>query len=91
MKIARRRSAGSVFLERSVPAVLFLIWTALCAGFGLLPEIIMYFTYGMIAPQDFWQKFAVIVVFWLGGVGLCVFFGFLFFALWVSGLAAWNK
>ena len=87
----RRQSAGAAFLSRLIPATIFLLWTAICAGLGLLPETIMYFTYHMIAPEDFWQKLAVIVLFWMGGAGLCIFFGFLFFALWVSGLAAWNK
>lgn len=82
------------FIERLIdliPWFLFLVWTAICTGLGLSPEIVMYFTYNLIAPETFWQKFAVIVVFWMGGFSLCVFFGILFFSLWAFGIANWGK
>jgi hypothetical protein len=78
-------------IEACIGPVLFLVWTAICAGLGLLPEIVMYLTYHLIAPEDFWQKLAVLGLFYLGGAGLCLIFGLLFSSLWAFGIANWGK
>lgn len=53
----------------------FLFWvlgTLLALLVGLAPEIAMYFTYHLIAPQSDLARCLVLAIFWLGGAGLCV-------------------
>lgn len=65
-----------------------ILWSVLCAAFGLLPEGVMYFTWNLVNPSDPLTKTALVAIFYLGGAGFCFIFGFLAFALWVAGTQA---
>lgn len=58
------------------------LFTVCCGLFALIPEIAMYFVYGMIEPSTTLEKIAVGAIFWFGGGGLCVLFAYLGFMFW---------
>jgi len=56
--------------------------TISCLVFALIPEILMYFIYGIIDPSSTIEKILVFGLFWFGGFGLCILFAFIAFSLW---------
>lgn len=68
--------------------VMLAVWSALCLGFSLIPETAMYFLWQLVNPSTQLEKIAVLALFWLGGVGLCLVFAFLGLTVWIAGLNA---
>jgi len=57
-----------------------------CFLFAMIPEIGMYIAWGLIDPQTALAKIATMALFWFGGVGMSIVFGYVGFTLWVIGL-----
>lgn len=63
-------------------------YSLFCLGIALLPEIIMYFVWHLIQPENQTQKIALIAVFIFGGGGLSVLAGVLGFGAWIAGITS---
>ena len=61
-------------------------YTLFCMGIGLLPEIIMYLVWNMVAPETSMQKIALVAVFGFFGTGLSVLAAVGGFAMWIAGI-----
>lgn len=72
-------------------ALVIAISSIVCLAISLLPEVAMYFTYWLINPSTELGRVLVLTVFWFGGLSVCVFFGFLGFALWISIVSEVSK
>lgn len=62
--------------------LMWLLFTIAAATIAVLPEVAMYFVYGLINPQSELSRVLVLIVFWFGGVSACIgfaLFGFLIF------------
>ena len=59
-----------------------------CLIIGLIPEITMYFLWGVINPETAALKALTIAIFVFGGGGLCFAFGVIAFVLWVAVMQA---
>lgn len=64
----------------------FTLITLVCAMFALVPEIAMYFTWGLINPSSEAARIAVLALFWFVGGGLCVLFAYFGVFAWLLGL-----
>ncbi len=58
-----------------------------CVIFGLLPEIVMYFTWGLIDPVTVLERILTVGLFWVVGGGLCILFAWLALILWAFVLS----
>jgi hypothetical protein len=65
-----------------------IVFTVLFVLFALIPETIMYFTWHLVQPENPIQRLAMVALFFVGGGGLCVFFGILAVALWAAVIGA---
>lgn len=63
--------------------------TLFCIGLALVPEAAMYFLWQAINPTETLEKIATVAIFWIGGVGLCVFFAFISTLLWIAAMSVW--
>jgi hypothetical protein len=68
--------------------VIGLIFSVLIGAFALLPEIAMYFTWHLVNPTSELSRIALGGLFWFGGAGLCLVFGFIGLAMWASCMKA---
>ena len=57
-------------------------------AFALIPETAMWFAWHLIQPESELAKILILGIFWFGGAGLCVLFGFLGFFIWAATLSA---
>lgn len=67
--------------------VKFLMWllvSAILLVGTLVPELVMYFLWGLVHPTTEVGRFAMAALFLIGGGGFCILFGLLGFAAWVS-------
>ena len=60
----------------------FIFITLFSIAFALIPEGTMYYAWHLIQPVEVWQKIVILSLFWIGGLSICVWFGFIGFALW---------
>lgn len=62
-----------------------------CVIFGLIPEIVMYFVWGLITPVTIIEKILVVGLFWFGGAGLCAVFAVVAGIIWLAIMTALAK
>lgn len=65
--------------------ILAIVFTMFCIAFAVLPETAMYFLWHLIHPESELARILVLGIFWFGGAGLCILFGFMGFVMWAHG------
>jgi hypothetical protein len=68
--------------------IFVILFSVFCLALALVPEFAMYFTWNLIHPESDLARLLVVALFWVCGAGLCVFFGFLSFMIWVAGISS---
>lgn len=68
--------------------LLMAIVSVVSLTFALIPEMAMYFLYGVIDPTTTMEKTMVIGLFLFFGTSLSVLFGFLGMGMWLAGMKA---
>lgn len=63
---------------------MYILASILCLCLALLPEIAMYFLWQLVSPQDELMRVLLVGLFFFAGGGMCILFGFLGFAAWIS-------
>jgi len=68
-------------------ALAIFIVTVFCVGIALIPETVMYFVWSLISPQTVIEKILMLVIFWFGGIGLCIAAIMLAIFIWFTVIA----
>lgn len=75
-------------MVKSLGWILYILASVLCGLIAILPEIAMYFLWNLVQPQDEIVRVALVALFFICGGGMCILFGFLGVAAWVSMTAS---
>lgn len=88
MGYGRKRRTLDDMIQKVLGWGLYILVSLLCLCISLLPEIAMYFLWQLVNPQDELMRVALVALFFFAGGGMCILFGFLGFAAWISITAA---
>ena len=72
----------------SFKIVAFIFITLFCVALAAAPELVMYWVWNLVKPEEGWQRIALVAIFALGGGSVTLVAWMFSFAIWVAGVGS---